>query len=164
MAKISAGILLVRAHASGGPELLLAHPGGPFFARKDEGAWTIPKGAVEPGEEPFAAACRELAEETSLAVPTGPFVALGEIRQSGGKIVHAWAVRVGAEIEASALRSNEFEIEWPARSGRRQRFPELDRFAWLDPPTARRKILAAQVPFIDRAERWWLDPTSTHTP
>ncbi len=160
MARTSAGILLFRVHASEGLELLLAHPGGPFFARKDDGAWTIPKGMVESGEDPFVAACRELIEETSLPAPDGPFVPLGQIRQAGGKVVLAWAAPARPEIDAAELRSNEFELEWPRGSGRHQRFPEVDRFGWFDPACARRKILAAQQPFVDRLEQWWQQASS----
>lgn len=151
MAKISAGILLVRVApaVAGGYEFLLAHPGGPFFARKDDGAWTIPKGIVEPGEEPLAAARREFVEETALALPVGTLIPLGEVKQAGGKVVHVWAA-VG-DADADACRSNAFELEWPRGSGRMQHFPEVDRFAWFDAPTAMRKLLAAQVAFIERA-------------
>lgn len=149
MAKVSAGLLLVRAS---GPEFLLAHPGGPFFARKDDGAWTIPKGLVEPGEEPFHAACREFREETGLPLPEGPFEPLGEVTQKGGKIVHAWAVL--GDCDSDACKSNAFEIEWPKGSGRMRSYPELDRFAWFDADTAMRKLIAVQTDFIRRALAW----------
>jgi predicted NUDIX family NTP pyrophosphohydrolase len=149
MAKVSAGLLLVRAV---GPQFLLAHPGGPFFARKDDGAWTIPKGLVESGEDPFAAACREFCEETGLPLPDGPFESLGAVTQKGGKIVHAWAVL--GECEADACKSNAFEIEWPKGSGRMRSYPELDRFAWLGADEALRKIMPAQAELIGRAREW----------
>jgi predicted NUDIX family NTP pyrophosphohydrolase len=143
--RISAGLLLHRAGARG-IEVLLVHPGGPFWARKDFGAWSIPKGEVEAGEEPLAVAHRELAEETGFTAP-GPAVALGQVRQKGGKVVHAWAV-VG-DADPAALRSNTFETEWPPRSGRRQAFPEVDRAAWFDLAEARRRINPAQAALLD---------------
>jgi predicted NUDIX family NTP pyrophosphohydrolase len=130
-------------------ELLLVHPGGPYFRNKDDGVWTIPKGLVNPGEELLAAACREFEEETGVPVPGGPFVPLGHIRQRAGKIVHAWAF--AGDCDPGAIHSNTYELEWPPRSGRRQSFPEVDRGAFFDPDTARRKLLPAQTPFIDRA-------------
>jgi predicted NUDIX family NTP pyrophosphohydrolase len=149
MAKRSAGILLHRFHA-GTLEVLLVHPGGPFWARKDAGAWTIPKGEIDDGEEPLAAARRELAEETGLE-PEGEFVALTPIRQKGGKTVVAWAI--AGDCDPAAIRSNTFSMEWPPRSGRQQEFPEVDRAAWLTLPEARVKILSAQVPLLDELEK-----------
>ena len=144
----SAGLLLYRG-AADQIEVLLAHPGGPFWARRDAGAWTIPKGEHESDEDPLAAAQREFAEEFGAPVPSGcEFVPLGEVRQRGGKVVTAWAV--GADFPADAVRSNTFEIEWPPKSGRMQSFPEIDRAAWFDIPTARSKILSAQTTFLDR--------------
>jgi predicted NUDIX family NTP pyrophosphohydrolase len=146
MAKRSAGILLYRGDADG-IEVLLAHPGGPFWANKDEGAWSIPKGEYDAGEEPLACAIREFTEELG-AIPTGPFLDLGELTQPSRKVVRAWAAH-GA-FEPMALKSSTFELEWPPKSGRKQAFPEVDRAAWFIPGEARRKILPGQVPFIDR--------------
>jgi predicted NUDIX family NTP pyrophosphohydrolase len=143
----SAGILLYR-RAARGLEVLLVHPGGPFFARRDDGAWSVPKGLVEPGEEPLAAARREFAEELGSPCPGGPAIELGEIRQRSGKRVAAWAVQ--GDIDESAIASNTFELEWPPRSGRRQTFPEVDRAGWFDLDAARGKVLAAQAPLLDR--------------
>jgi predicted NUDIX family NTP pyrophosphohydrolase len=144
----SAGLLLFRREA-GRLQLLLAHPGGPFWARKDAGAWMLPKGELLPGEEPLAAARREFAEETGHA-PEGDFIPLGEVRQAGGKRVHAWAIE--GTFDPDQLRSNTFEMEWPPRSGRMQAFPELDRVGWFTPEQALHKLLAAQRPFIDRLQ------------
>lgn len=143
--KESAGLLLFR-RTGGALEVLLAHPGGPFWVRRDLGAWTIPKGQVEPGEDHLACARREFAEETGFA-PAGPFVPLGSIRQKSGKTVHAWAAE--EDWDPIALRSNLFEVEWPARSGRVRSYPEIDRAAWYDVAEARRRILPAQEPLID---------------
>ncbi|HWN68477.1 MAG TPA: NUDIX domain-containing protein [Haliangium sp.] len=145
---MSAGLVMVR-RGGGGIEILLAHPGGPFFRNRDDGAWTIPKGLVNPGEDLLAAACREFEEETGVPVRDATFAPLGSVRQKAGKLVHAWAF--AGDCDPAALRSNTFEIEWPRRSGRLQVFPEIDRAAFFDPDTARRKILPAQEPFIDRA-------------
>ena len=147
MPKTSAGLLLYRVTRKGELEVLLVHPGGPFFAKKDLGAWTVPKGEIDPGEELLAAAHRELAEETGFTAP-GPALALGTVKQKNGKIVHAWAVRGDADV--SRLRSNEFELEWPRGSGRMRSFPEVDRAEWFSLDEARRRIKAAQEPFLDR--------------
>ncbi len=128
--------------------MLLAHQGGPFWAKKDHGHWTVPKGETEPGEELDAVARREFAEETGHALPDGPMIPLGEIRQKSGKRVVAWAVE--GDLDPSTAVSNVFEMEWPPRSGRRQEFPEIDRVEWFDPGEARRRLKAAQVPFLDR--------------
>jgi predicted NUDIX family NTP pyrophosphohydrolase len=149
VARISSGILLFR-RPGGRLEVLLAHPGGPFFARKDEGHWTIPKGEVDPGEELFAVGRREFAEETGQPLPDGPSKELGSIVQKGGKIVHAWAVE--GDLDPGAGVSNTVELEWPPGSGRRQTFPEIDRVAWFGPDEARRRIKSTQIPFIDRLE------------
>jgi len=146
MARQSAGLLLYRRRA-GELELFLVHPGGPFWAKKDEGAWSIPKGEYAEGEEPLAAAKREMAEETGLTV-AGDFLALGEVRQAGGKRVTAWAVDM--DFDPAALRSNTFSMEWPPRSGKLRDFPEVDRGEWFPIPAARKKALAAQVAFVDR--------------
>jgi predicted NUDIX family NTP pyrophosphohydrolase len=141
--EISAGTLVYRRNR--GLELLLAHPGGPYWRHKDAGAWSIPKGAVESGDL-FACAKREFNEETGLTA-TGDFVALKPIRQKSGKTVHAFALE--GDFDLSGFASNEFEMEWPPRSGKRQSFPEIDRIAYFKLATARRKILPAQRPFID---------------
>jgi len=149
MPKISAGLLLYRVHQRA-TEAFLVHPGGPFWAKKDAGAWSIPKGEAAPGEDLLAAARREFQEETGLRID-GYFRALSPVRQPGGKVVHAWAV-VG-ECDADAIHSNSFQMEWPPKSGRRQEFPEVDRAAWLDLATARVKIAKGQVGLLDQLER-----------
>ena len=149
MAKVSAGLLLYRLRA-GGPEVFLVHPGGPFWAKKDAGAWSIPKGEVAADEALLAAAQREFREETGFGI-TGEFRALAPVRQAGGKTVHAWAVE--ADCDATAVRSNTFEMEWPPRSGRRQVFPEIDRAAWLDLASAGTKITKGQLPLLEQLER-----------
>jgi predicted NUDIX family NTP pyrophosphohydrolase len=127
-------------------EVLLVHPGGPFWARKDDGAWTIPKGELGTGEEPLEAARREMREETGLSIE-GPVLPLAPVRQSGGKTVHAFAVQ--QDFDVAALRSNTFEVEWPPRSGTKRSFPEIDRAAWFSPEQARVKLLSGQVPLVD---------------
>ena len=149
MAKLSAGLLPYRRRASG-IEVFLVHPGGPFWARKDLGAWSIAKGEAEPGEDLLACARREFQEETGGALE-GSFQPLPAIRQAGGKQVQAWAVE--AECDADNIRSSLFEMEWPPRSGRRQSFPEIDRAAWFDLPTARQKINKGQAALLDALER-----------
>lgn len=149
-AKQSAGILLHRDEGAG-VELLLAHPGGPFWARKDLGAWSIPKGECDPGEDLRACALRELREELGPAAPAlreADLVELGSVRQRAGKVVHAWAAAGG--FDPATLDSNRFELEWPPRSGERREFSEVDRAEWFDPAEARRRILPAQADFIDR--------------
>ncbi len=151
----SAGIVLFRRPAGARqPEVLLGHPGGPFFARRDEGHWSIPKGEPDHGDQDLlAVARREFAEEVGHPAParqpggSAP-IALGTIVQKGGKVVHAWAIE--GELDPATARSNMFELEWPPRSGRRERFPELDRVAWFAPDEARRRLKPAQIPFIDR--------------
>jgi predicted NUDIX family NTP pyrophosphohydrolase len=133
----------------GAIEVLLAHPGGPFWANKDAGAWGLPKGEYEEAEEALAAARREFTEETGFTAQ-GPFVALGELRQKGGKRVHAWACE--GDCDPAALQSNLFEMEWPPRSGRLKQFPEVDRLAWYTPAEARLKLLPSQLPFLERLE------------
>lgn len=145
--KRSAGIVLRRT-ANGAVEVLLGHMGGPFWQRRQEGAWTIPKGEVEPGEEPLAVARREFHEELGMPVPPGDLVDLGEVRQAGGKVVRAWAVE--GDLDAEAIVSNTFELEWPPKSGRIQSFPEIDRAAWFDLESARAVIVAGQRPLLDR--------------
>lgn len=147
MTKVSAGLLLWR-RASDDVELLLVHPGGPFWAKKDDGAWSIPKGEHEPDEEPLVAARREFAEELGTPSPDGDVVDLGEVRLSSGKRIRAFALE--GDLDVEAITSNEFEVEWPPRSGRLQRFPEVDRAEWFAPEDARRKLNAAQAAFVDR--------------
>jgi len=143
----SAG-LLVYDVAEGETVVLLVHPGGPFWANTDDGAWSIPKGEHDPAEDPLAAAYREFAEELGVAAPEGEPHPLGEVTQSGGKRVAAWAV--GGHVDVEAIASNTFEMEWPPRSGQRRQFPEVDRAAWFTLAQARVKLLAAQVALLDR--------------
>jgi predicted NUDIX family NTP pyrophosphohydrolase len=146
----SAGILLYRQGAAG-LEVLLVHPGGPFWAKKDAGAWSIPKGLVEAGEDPFASALREFEEETGCclpAMPEGSALRLEPLRQAGGKTVLAWAVR--GDFDPADLKSNTFPLEWPPKSGALRSFPEVDRAAWFDAAVAREKILAGQRGFLDQ--------------
>jgi predicted NUDIX family NTP pyrophosphohydrolase len=147
MAKRSAGILLHRRRGEDA-EVLLVHPGGPFWAKKDLGAWTIPKGEHTEAEEPMACALREFAEETGTALPPGELLDLGEIRQKAGKIVRAWAAE--GDLDAAAVVSNTFEMVWPPRSGQLRSFPEIDRAGWFGLADARERILPAQAPFLDR--------------
>jgi predicted NUDIX family NTP pyrophosphohydrolase len=147
--RVSAGILLFRRGLDG-LEVLLAHPGGPIFARRDEGHWTIPKGEPDPGESLIETARREFREETGLPPPDGQWRELGSIVQKGGKIVHAWAVE--GDLRPEDVVSETFELEWPPRSGRRATYPEIDRVAWFDPSEARRRVKDAQIPLIDRLE------------
>jgi predicted NUDIX family NTP pyrophosphohydrolase len=147
MARRSAGILLYRRRGDG-VEVLLVHPGGPLWARRDAGAWSIPKGEYTEGEDPLAAALREFEEETGQRPPEARMVALGEVRQRGGKVVSAWAAP--GDLDPAAVTSNTFRMEWPPRSGRRRDFPEVDRAGWFDPATAREKLLAAQAGLVDR--------------
>ena len=130
--------------------MLLVHPGGPFWARRDDGAWSIPKGEIEPGELPVEVARREFREELGEEPPAAEPRPLGSVRQTGGKVVHAWAAE--GDLDVSRIESMAFEMEWPPRSGRRASFPEVDRAAWFDLQTARGKILDAQRPLIDRLE------------
>jgi predicted NUDIX family NTP pyrophosphohydrolase len=148
--KKSAGLLLYRVRDSQ-LEVLLGHMGGPFWANKDDRGWSIVKGEYEEGEDPFAAACREFLEETGTAPPEGPRVELGELRQPSGKRITAWAIE--SDFDPAGVKSNTFTIEWPPRSGRQQEFPEIDRAAWFDATTARRKLVKGQVPFIEVLER-----------
>jgi predicted NUDIX family NTP pyrophosphohydrolase len=145
--RTSAGIILYRRNGDG-VEVLLGHPGGPFFVRKDAGHWSIPKGEVDAGESLLDVARREFAEETGHPVPDAPLIDLGSIVQKGGKTVHAWAVE--GELDPAAAHSNTFTMAWPPGSGRRQEFPEIDRVAWFDPAEARTRIKGTQAPFIDR--------------
>jgi len=148
MTATSAGLLLYRRSAAG-LEVFLVHPGGPFFARRDDGWWTVPKGLVGAGEDPLDAARREFAEETSFVPPQETdYLDLGTVKQRAGKVVRAWAVE--GDCEPELLRSNTFELEWPPRSGKKRAFPEIDRGAFFTLDAARRKILPAQTPFLDR--------------
>ena len=143
----SAGILLHR-EGSDGVEVLLVHPGGPFWARKDAGAWSIPKGELDGDEDPRACALREFAEETGTVLPAAGLEALGSVRQAGGKVVLAFAAR--GDLDPATVRSNTFELEWPPRSGRRAEFPEVDRAEWFGVAAAREKLNPAQVELLDR--------------
>jgi len=147
-AEVSAGLLAFRRVSE--LEVLLAHPAGPFWAKQDEGAWTIPKGLVEPGADLLGTARREFAEETNLA-PAGDFIALTPVKQRSGKVVHVWAFEAGFDL--TPFSSNTFEIEWPPRSGRRQRFPEIDRIAYFTLPVAMTRILAYQQPLLRELEQ-----------
>jgi len=144
----SAGILLHRRGDGGEREVLLVHPGGPFWAKKDAGAWSIPKGEHGDDEQALDAARREFEEELGVALPAGELVPLGEVRQKGGKLVTAWAVE--ADLDVERIVSNSFELEWPPRSGKRASFPEVDRADWFPLPRAREKLLPAQLPLLDR--------------
>jgi predicted NUDIX family NTP pyrophosphohydrolase len=141
--EISAGLLAFRRRQE--LEVLLAHPGGPFWAKKDDGAWTIPKGLAEPGADLLATAQREFTEETNLAAASA-FIPLTPVKQKSGKIVHGWAFE--ADFDLAAFASNVFEMEWPPRSGRRQSFPEIDRIAYFTAPAAMTKLVAYQRPFL----------------
>jgi len=145
MKRASAGLLLYR-RAANGLEVMLVHPGGPYWARKDEGAWSIPKGEIEPGEEALAAARREFEEETG-ATASGEFVPLAPVKLRSGKVIHAWAVQ--ADFDPAALRSNLFSMEWPPKSGEQREFPEADRAGWFDVERARVKIHPGQAPLLD---------------
>lgn len=150
MGKQSAGLLLFRRQA-GEVQVLLAHPGGPFYTRKDQGVWSIIKGEFD-DEEPVEAAKREFQEETAAEVPAGEYIELGNVKAKSGKTIYAWAVE--QDLDPSSLKSNEFLMEWPPKSGKQQSFPENDRYEWLDLSTAKQKITPAQTELIDRlAER-----------
>jgi predicted NUDIX family NTP pyrophosphohydrolase len=144
--KRSAALLVYRFDADGEPEVLIAHMGGPFWARKDDGGWSIPKGEYEPAEEPLAAARREFEEEMGSPPPDGPYLELGEARQSSGKIVTTFAVQ--GDFDPASFASNTFELEWPRGSGRIQEFPEMDRADWFDLEQAAKKLVKGQVPIL----------------
>ena len=146
-ARRSGGILLWRRR-NRHLEVLLGHPGGPLFAKKDADTWTVLKGQIEPDEDAFEVARREFEEETGHAAPDGDAVDLGEIRQKGGKVVIAWAIE--GDLDPALAVSNTFEMEWPPHSGRFAEFPEIDRVEWFDLDTAKTKIKAAQIPLLDR--------------
>lgn len=149
MPKKSAGLLLFRQNSQRSQlEVLLVHPGGPFWRSKDDGAWTIPKGEFADDEDALAAARREFQEETGGEPPVGDYRPLKPVKQAGGKIVHAWAIE--GDFDPVGLRSDSFQCEWPPRSGRMQEFPEVDRAEWFAPELAKRKILTGQLPLIDQ--------------
>ena len=147
MARRSAGLLLYRIR-DGALELLLAHPGGPYWEGKDVGAWSLPKGEVEPDEEPFDVARREFAEETGQSPPLGEPFELGDVQQASGKTVTAWGIE--GDLDPAVAVSNSFIMEWPPRSGRQAEFPEVDRVEWFSPDEARHKLNRAQAEFVDR--------------
>jgi len=151
MPKLSAGLLLYR-FAAGGPEVLLVHPGGPFYARRDDGVWSVPKGEHDADEDPQAVALREFEEELGAPPPVEPahLVDLGTVRQKAGKLVTVWCAE--GDFDPTEIRSMTFVTEWPPHSGRLQEFPEVDRAAWLPLPEARRKLIPAQAEFVDRLE------------
>ena len=145
----SAGLLIYRER-NGRPEVLLVHPGGPFWAKKDIASWSIPKGEFEEGEDPLETAIREFSEETGLEVPKGHPVPLRPVKQSNRKVIHAWYLK--GDVDASIVRSNMFEVEWPPKSGKTQQFPEVDRAAWYSLSEAKAKVHAGQVPIIEQLE------------
>ena len=147
MPKTSAGLLLYR-RVGGELEVLLVHPGGPYWARKDAGAWSVPKGEYEPGEDPLEVARREFEEELGVASPDGSPAPLGEVTQAGGKVVTAWGQE--GDLDVTGVRSNTFEMEWPPRSGRTQEFPEVDTADWFTIDEAKEKLNRGQLPFLDR--------------
>jgi predicted NUDIX family NTP pyrophosphohydrolase len=147
----SAGIVLYRRAPDGPPEVLLVHPGGPFWARRDRGAWSIPKGEYEGGEDPLAAARREYEEELGVAPPDRPPIELGEIRQKSGKLVRAWALP--GDLDPATVSSNTFPLEWPPRSGNIEQVPEVDRAEWFTLQEARERIIPAQIPLLDELEQ-----------
>ncbi|OBH02578.1 MULTISPECIES: NUDIX domain-containing protein [unclassified Mycobacterium] len=147
MPKLSAGVLVYRT-VNGVVEVLIAHPGGPFWARKDDGAWSIPKGEYTDGEDPWAVARREFHEELGLPLPCGPRIEFGALKQPSGKVITAFAVE--ADVDVTDAHSNTFEMEWPKGSGRMREFPEIDRVGWFTVARARAKLLKGQRPFLDR--------------
>ncbi|MGW6689024.1 NUDIX domain-containing protein [Streptomyces sp. NPDC054961] len=147
-AKRSAGLLLFRESDAAGTEVLLGHMGGPFWERRDGGAWSIPKGEYGPQESPRDAARREFEEELGLPPPEGAYLPLGDVRMAGGKVVTVWAVR--ADLDPALAVPGTFTMEWPPRSGRTAEFPELDRVEWFAPAVARNKLVVGQIPFLER--------------
>lgn len=148
MPKLSSGILLYRVNAESVLEVLVVHPGGPFWAKKDDGAWSIPKGEYEPEDDPHAAALREFEEELGTAPPEEKDIELGEVKQSSGKRLVVWAHT--GDFDVSKLVSNTFELEWPPKSGKLTRYPEVDRAEWFPVAKARQKLLKGQIEFLDR--------------
>jgi predicted NUDIX family NTP pyrophosphohydrolase len=148
--RTSAGLLMYRRREGGELEVLLVHPGGPFFKNKDLGAWTIPKGEPSEGEEPLATARREFREETGIDSGEAPLIPLGEVKQKAGKIVHAWAFE--GDCDPATLTCNTFKVQWPPRSGQWKSFPEVDQYGFFDLAAAREKINPAQVTFLDRLD------------
>jgi predicted NUDIX family NTP pyrophosphohydrolase len=146
MPRLSSGLLLFRRR-EGRLEVLLVHPGGPFWRRRDAGGWSLPKGEHEPNEDSLSAARREFAEELGLPPPAGEAIELGAVKQPSGKLIHAWAL--AADIDVSQIQSNSFELEWPRGSGELRLFPEIDRAAWFDLASAREKLIAGQRPLLD---------------
>ena len=146
MPRLSSGLLLFRRR-EGRLEVLLVHPGGPFWRRRDAGGWSLPKGEHEPNENSLSAARREFAEELGLPPPAGEAIELGAVKQPSGKLIHAWGL--AADIDVSQIQSNSFELEWPRGSGELRLFPEVDRAAWFDLATAREKLIAGQRPLLD---------------
>jgi predicted NUDIX family NTP pyrophosphohydrolase len=156
MPRLSAGILLFRK-GKPGTEVLLVHPGGPFWEKKDLGAWSLPKGEYDRSEDPLSAAVREFEEETSFRLPPGDLIPLGELRQPSGKIIAAWALK--GDLDATLVKSNVFEMEWPRKSGAMREYPEVDRAEWFTLVGARQKLLKGQVGFLIRlAEALSLPP------
>ncbi len=149
MPKRSAGLLPFRIAADGTLQVLVVHPGGPFWVGKEEGAWSVAKGEYGDGEDASLAAEREFAEEIGVPAPVGPRIDLGQVQQASGKLVTVWAVEA-SQFEVDQLVSNQFELEWPPRSGRKQSFPEVDRAEWMSAATARTKLIKTQVAFVDR--------------
>jgi predicted NUDIX family NTP pyrophosphohydrolase len=149
MPKMSAGLLAFKMSAQGPPEVLLVHPGGPFWKHKDSHAWSVPKGEYRTGDDPEREAEREFAEELGQPAPKGSRLELGSVHQSGGKVVRVWAVEVD-DISVEDIQSNSFEMEWPPKSGRTVRFPEVDRAEWMTVPQARDRLVKGQVEFLDR--------------
>lgn len=147
MPKVSAGLLLFRRREAG-VEVLIAHMGGPFWARRDDGAWTVPKGLIEPDEDPLGTARREFEEELGSSAPPGPYIELGEITQSSGKIVHAWGVE--GDFDPNGLRSNLMQVEWPPRSGKLREYPEIDRAEWMRPEEIGDRLIKGQIAFVER--------------
>jgi predicted NUDIX family NTP pyrophosphohydrolase len=144
-------------------EVFLVHPGGPLWAKKDQGAWSVAKGEYDDAEEASAAAEREFAEELGVSAPPGPRIDLGQVRQKSGKLVRAWAIHAPG-FEVDRVVSNEFEMEWPPKSGRRQRFPEVDRAEWMTEAVVRDRMVPAQVALVDRLVRWLSDGTVPPSP
>ena len=147
MKKLSAGLLVYR-QSDGGVEVLIAHPGGPFWSKKDLGAWSLPKGEYQEDEDALTAACREFAEEIGRPAPEGQFIDLGEVKMKSGKLVHGWAV--AGDLDATKIKSNTMSIEWPPKSGRQTEFPEVDKAEWFDLTSAAQKLHPVQAEFIQR--------------